>query len=103
MTLSRPNPQEVMECMQGALMLRDTSAGETLGEALAASSAETVHNPIFVSHVERPPVIAKDLLTPTRKAEKAAESSANHADAVSFAKPREVMSYAATMRAKKTR
>ena len=103
MTLSRPNSQEVMEYMQGALMLRDTSAGETLGEALAASSAETVHNPIFVSHVERPPVIAKDLLTPTRKAEKAAESSANHADAVSFAKPREVMSYAATMRAKKTR
>lgn len=103
MTVSRPNPQEVMECMQGALMLRDASAGDTLGEALAASSAETVHNPIFVSHVERPPVIAKEMLTPTRKAEKAAETNASPSASVSFAKPREVMSYAATMRAKKTR
>ena len=92
-----------MECMQGALMLRDASAGDTLGEALAASSAETVHNPIFVSHVERPPVIAKEMLTPTRKAEKAAETNASPSASVSFAKPREVMSYAATMRAKKTR
>ena len=69
MTVGREDPKQVTDFMQGALMLRDASMGETIGESLALSSAETVHNPIFVSHVERPPMINKELLVPTKKKE----------------------------------
>ena len=120
-TRSRPEAQTATECLQGALGLRDCADGETIGEAIVNSSAETVTCPIFVSHVERPLTINRELLIPTKTAApQATEKTSVSPDSMSdknmlnfgFAKtatPKRTpptfqpMSYAAALRTKKTR
>ncbi|MCQ2913788.1 MAG: hypothetical protein MJ247_01175 [Alphaproteobacteria bacterium] len=61
-TKGRENPDEVSAYLSGAMMLRDSSVGETIGEAMVASSTETVYNPIFVTKMEKRSTIDKEKL-----------------------------------------
>lgn len=106
MTKGRENPDEVAAYLQGAMMLRDSSVAETLGDAMVASSTETVYNPIFVTKVEKRGTIDKEKLVANEKAGKVSADVQARLDAVKAPAKQAAaptMSYAAEMRRRGSR